>query len=141
MAEVFFLGSRDGGAFQDLSRDPAVLAGPHPPNLDHPLLVPLESPGWTLFFDATGASNAFGAGEVGMGGRGGHGPPGQAHAAGGGPRVVGMGTGVAQAEMGGDAPPPPPEKGVKMFELAQLNLCTPEKKKWGTTHWLFIANR
>ena len=30
--------------------------------------------------------------------------------------------------MGGDAPPPL-EKGVKMFELSQLNLFTPEKKK------------
>ena len=31
----------------------------------------------------------------------------------------------------GEMPPPPPEKGVKMFELAQLNLFTPEKKKGG----------
>ena len=50
---------------------------------------------------------------------------------GGGPRVVGVATGVARAEMGGDAPPSPPAKGVKMFELAQLNLLTPEVKKGG----------
>ena len=34
--------------------------------------------------------------------------------------------------MGGD--PPPPEKGVKMFELAQLNLFSPEKKRGGGSH-------
>ena len=49
--------------------DPAVLTSPHPPNLDHPLLVPPESP----FFDAAGASKDFEAGEVGMGGPGGGG--------------------------------------------------------------------
>ena len=61
-------------------------------------------------------------------------PPRQAPASGGGPRVVGVATGVAWAEMGGDAPPPPPEKGVKMFELVQLNLFTPEVKKGGPSH-------
>ena len=60
---------------------------------------------------------------------GGGGPPRQAHASGGGPRLVGVATGVAWAEMGGA--PPPLEKGVKMFELAQLNLLSPEKKKAG----------
>ena len=38
----------------------------------------------------------------------GGGPPGQAPAAGGGQRAVGVATGVAGEEMGGDAPPPPP---------------------------------
>ena len=66
-----------------------------------------------------------------MGGRWGDGPLGQAHAFGGGPRVVGVGTGVAREEMGGD-PPPPREMGVRMFELAQLNLFTPERKGGGT---------
>ena len=32
-------------------------------------------------------------------------------------------------------PPPPPEMGVKMFELAQTNLFTPKRKKGGGTHW------
>ena len=31
------------------------------------------------------------------------------------------------------------EKGVKMIELAQLNLFTPEVKKGGASHWRFIA--
>ena len=44
------MGSRDAGALQDLPWDPAVLAGPHPPNLDTPLLVAPESPVWTLRF-------------------------------------------------------------------------------------------
>ena len=74
-----------------------------------------------------------------MGGRGGGGggPPGQAPAAGGGPRVVGVATRVAGEEMGGDAPPL--EMGVKMYELAELNLFTPERKRGGG-HWRFIAN-
>ena len=38
---------------------------------------------------------------------------------------------------GGD---PPSEKGVKMFELAQLNLFTPEVRKGGgASHWRFIG--
>ena len=44
------VGSRDAGALQDVPWDPAVLAGPHPPNLDTPLLVTPESPVWTLRF-------------------------------------------------------------------------------------------
>ena len=31
----------------------------------------------------------------------------------------------------GETRPPPPEMGVKMFELAQLNLFTPDRKKGG----------
>ena len=44
------MGSRAARALQDLPWDPAVLAGPHPPNLDTPLLVAPESPVWTLRF-------------------------------------------------------------------------------------------
>ena len=46
----FFGGSRDAGAIDDLPWDPAVLVGPHPPKPDHRLLVPQESPAWTLCF-------------------------------------------------------------------------------------------
>ena len=42
--------SRASGALQDLPWDPAVPAGPHPPNMDTPLLVAPESPVWTLQF-------------------------------------------------------------------------------------------
>ena len=45
-----FLGSREAGAIEDLPCHLAVVARPHPPNLDHPLLVPPESPVWTLRF-------------------------------------------------------------------------------------------
>ena len=31
----------------------------------------------------------------------------------------------------GEVPPPPPEMGVKMFELAQTNIFTPEWKRGG----------
>ena len=45
-----FLGGWAAGAIMDLPRGPAVLAGPTPPNLDHPLLVPPGSPIWTVRF-------------------------------------------------------------------------------------------
>ena len=45
-----FWGTREAGAIQHLPWDPAVLVGPQPPNLDHPLLVPPESTVWTLRF-------------------------------------------------------------------------------------------
>ena len=41
---------------------------------------------------------------------------------GGGCSGLGVATGVARAKQGGA--PPPSEKGVKMFELAQLNVFT-----------------
>ena len=44
------MGSRAAGDIQDLPWDPAVLAGPHPRNLDTPLLVDPETPVWTLRF-------------------------------------------------------------------------------------------
>ena len=44
------MGWRDAGALQDLPWDPTVLAWPHPPNLDTPLLVAPPSPVWTLRF-------------------------------------------------------------------------------------------
>ena len=44
------MGSRDAGAIQDLPWDPAILAGPHPPNVDTPLFVAPESPVFTLRF-------------------------------------------------------------------------------------------
>ena len=41
----------------------------------------------------------------------------------------------------GEVPPPPPERGVKMFELAQTNIFTPERKRGGGgTHWRFVAH-
>ena len=42
--------------------------------------------------------------------------------------------------MGGGAPPPP-EMGVKMFEFAQTNIFTPERKRGGGgTHWRFVPH-
>ena len=40
--------------------------------------------------------------------------------------------------MRGGAPPPP--KWVKMFELSQTNIFTPEQKKGGGIHWQFVAH-
>ena len=42
-----FLGNRVAGAIMDMPWDSAVLAGPHSPRLDRPLLQPPESPVWT----------------------------------------------------------------------------------------------
>ena len=87
------VGSRDAGALQDLPWDPAVLAGPHPPTLDTPLLVAPENPVWTLRFSLVRVHQwLLGGGPVGMGGRGGGCPPGQALAPRGGQRVVGVAT-------------------------------------------------
>ena len=44
------MGSRAAGGLLDPPWDPEVLAGPHPRNLDTPLLVAPESPVWTLRF-------------------------------------------------------------------------------------------
>ena len=41
--------------------------------------------------------------------------------------------------MGGGAPPPL-EMRVKMFELVQTNIFTPQRKRGGGTHWRFIAH-
>ena len=45
-----FSGNRGAGAIMDMPWDAAVPAGPHPLGLDNPLLLPLESPVWTLRF-------------------------------------------------------------------------------------------
>ena len=58
------MGSRAAGALQHLPWDPVVLAGPHHPNLDSPLLVAPESAVWTLRFCWCGCT-------TGCGGRGG----------------------------------------------------------------------
>ena len=128
------MGSRHAGPIQDLPWDPGYLAGPHPPNLDNPLLVAPESLVWTLRFLLQRLHHRLlGGGGVGMGARGGGGPPGQAPAPKGGQRVVGVARGVAGAaeEMGGGAPPNQKKWRGKMFELVQTNLFTPERKKGG----------
>ena len=68
---------------------------------------------------------------------GGGGPPGQTPAGGGGSRGLVVATGVAREEEGGSAPPS--ERRVKMFDLAQINVCTPEVRKGGASHWRCIA--
>ena len=92
--------SRAAGAPQDLPWDPAVLAGPHPPNHDTPLLVAAETPLWTLRFLLVRVHHRLlGAGRwvwvdgasIGIGWTGGGGcPPGQAPAPGGGRGVAGV---------------------------------------------------
>ena len=126
------LGSPTAGTIMDLPRDPAVLAGPHPPNLDQPLLVPPESPVWTLRFlmhcvhhKILGRGRWVWADEEGI------------HQ--GKPLRVGGGGGVAgawwwQPELPGrkrGEAAPHSDKGVKMFELTQFNVFTPDVKKGG----------
>ena len=88
------MGSRAAGGLQDLPWDPAVLAGPQPPNLNTPLLVAPESPVWTLqFLFVRVQHRLLGAGRwVWVDGGGGGCPPGQAPAPGGGRGVVGVAT-------------------------------------------------
>ena len=134
-----FWGAREAGSMQDLPWDTAVLAGSHPPNLDHPLLVPPESPIWTpRFWMHRVHHKILGQGRWVWADKGG-GPPGQTAARGGGGVP---GTWWWQPELPGrkwGEAPPPSEKEVKMFELAQLNVFSPELRKGGASHWRFIA--
>ena len=127
------IGLRDAGALQDLPWDSAVVACLHPPNLDTPLLVAPESPVWTLRFLLVRVHHRLlGAGRSVWVDEGGGCPPAQAPAPRGGQRVVGVATSVAGAgEAMGRGAPPSPEMGVKMFELAQTNIFTPERKRGG----------
>ena len=103
------MGSRAAGALQDLPWDPAVLVGPHPPNLDTPLLIAPESPVWTLRFLLVRVhQRLLGAGQWVWVDEGGGCPPGQARAPRGGQRVVGVAMCVAGAgeAMGGGGRPP-----------------------------------
>ena len=87
------MGSRDAGALQDLPWDPAVLAGPHPPNLDTPLLVAPESRVWTLRFLLVRVHHRLlGAGRWVWVDEGGGCPRGQTPAPRGSQRVVGVAT-------------------------------------------------
>ena len=127
---------------------PAVGPGspswPPPPKPGHPLLVAPESPVWTLrFLWVRVHHRLLGAGRwVWVDGGGG---------------VVHLDKplrlGVVEGSWGwqrelpghgnkrcGEVPPPPPRKGVKMFELAQTNSFTPERKKGGANHWRFVAH-
>ena len=88
------MGSRDAEALHDLPWDPAVLAGPQPPNLDTRLLIAPGSPVWTLrFWLVRVHQRLLGAGRwVWVDGGGGGCPPGQAPTPRGGQRVVGVAT-------------------------------------------------
>ena len=101
------MGSRDAGALYDLPWDPAVLAGPHPRNLDTSSSP--RSPVCTIRFCWCGCTTGYWGRGVGYGWtRGGGGPPGQTLADRGGQRVLGVATLVAGAgeEMVGGAGPP-----------------------------------
>ena len=135
--------SRDAGAIHDLPWDPAVLDGLHPPNQGHPLFVATESPVWTLrFLFVRVHHRRLGAGRWVSVDEGG---------------VVRLDRplrlGVVNAWWGWQpelpgprkgwgevSPPPPPEKGVNTFQLAQTNIFNLERKKGGGTHWRFFAN-
>ena len=128
------MGSRDAGALQDLPWDRAVLASPHPPNLDTPLLVAPESPVWTLRFLLVRVHHRLvGAGQCVWVDEGG-----VVHLD--KPLRLGVVNGLwgwqrefpGAGKRWGEVPPPPQKKmGVKMFELAQTNIFTPERKKGG----------
>ena len=82
------MGSRDAGALQYLPWNPAVLAGPHPPNLDTPSSSPRGVRYGLSGFCWCGCTTDCSGRGLGMGGRGGGCPPGQAPAPRGGQRVV-----------------------------------------------------
>ena len=111
---------------------PSSLAPPPPPNLDRPLLVTPESPVWTLRFLMQRVNQRLlGPGSwvwVDEGGVVHLDKPMRVEVVRG---WWGWEPELPGRKWGETRPPPPPEKGVKMFELAQHNLFTPEKKKGG----------
>ena len=136
------MGSRDAGALRDLQWDPAVLAGPHPPNLDTPLLVAPVIPVWTLRFLLVRVHHQLlGAGRLVWVDEEGVVHPDK-------PLRLGVVNGWWgwQRELPGprkgwgEVPPPKKKMGVNMFELAQTNIFTPERKKGGATHWRLVAH-
>ena len=131
MAEGFLRDEGCGG-HPGPAMGPGHPSWPRPPKPGAPPPCPPGESGLDcLFFDAAGASNAFGVGEVGMGGRRGGRPPGQGHAGGWGVRGWWGWQPELPRRKWRETPPPPPEKGPKMFELAQLNLFTFQKKEGG----------
>ena len=134
------MGSRDAGALQDVPWDRAVLAGPHPPNLDTPLLVAPEGPVWTLrFLLARVDHRLLGAGRWVRVDEGG-----VVHLDEPLRLAVVNGSWGWQCELPGPrkgwGEVPPPEMGLKMFELAQTNMFDPERKKGGATQWRFVPH-
>ena len=100
-----FLGGRTEGAIMDLPWDLAVLAAPHPPNLDHPLLVPRESPIWTVRFLMHRVNHKIlGQGRWVWADKGGIHQD-KPQRVGGDCRGLVVATGVAREEEGGSGPP------------------------------------
>ena len=112
---------------------PPALEGPQPPGLDDPLLLPPESPIWTLRFllhrthqKMLGEGRWVWVDEKGV------------HA--NRPPKVGKVGGEWKWEPVGKAPGAPPAAGWKMFELAQLNSFTLDCVKCGAPHYRFVAH-
>ena len=102
-----FLSGQGGGVHPGPAVGPCRLGRPPPPK---PRPPPPRPPGDSdldsLFFDASFASQNFGAGQVVVGGRGGGGVHEDKPLRVGG--LQGPSGGVAREEEGGSAPPPPP---------------------------------
>ena len=117
---------------------------PPPPKHGHtPPRRPRESGMDSPVFVGAGAPAVVGGGAVGMDGWGG----GVVHLDKPLRLAVVQGSWGWQRELPGqgnkrwgEVPPPPPARGVKIFELAQTNIFTPERKKRGATHWRFVAH-
>ena len=140
------MGSRAAGGLPDLPWDGSP-GWPPPPEPGHPPpRLPGESGMDSPVFVGAGAPPAVGGGAVGMGGPGGGG--GVVHLD--KPLRLGVvkGSWGWQRELPGQGNErwgevgTPPERGVKMFELAQTNIFGPERKKGGGggTHWRFVAH-
>ena len=135
------MGSRDVVALLVLPWDPAVLAGPNLPNLDTPLLVAPESPVWTLQFLLQRVHHRLlQAGRWVWVDEGGVVHMDRPLRLGVVNRWWGWQRELSGPRKGWGEAPPQKKMGVKLFELAQTNIFTPEKKKGGATQWRFVAN-
>ena len=141
-----FLENQGAGAIMNMTWDPTVLKGPQ--GLDTPLLLPPESPVWTLPFvmhrvhhrilgqgrwvwvDERGSTQGVVWSTQDLG---------QTPSDCGGFRANGNGSRVCQGGMNGKVVPRS-DKGLKMFEMAQFNVFTPDVKKGAARHLRFLCH-
>ena len=108
-----FRGAKEAGSIHDPPWDPTVVAGPHPPNLDHHLLVPPESRIWTPRSLMHRVHHKI-LGQVRWVWADKGGPPGQTPGGGGVCRRLVVATGVSREEGGVGAPPPLRKRGEEV---------------------------
>ena len=128
----YLLRSRDAGAIQDLPWDPAILAGPQPPNVDHPLPVAPESPVRTLRFLLQRVQHRLFGGGGGVWVDEGGGSTWTSPCPWGRSEGGGGGNGSCRGRNGGDVPPH--ENGGEDVRVGATQPLHPREEKREATH-------